>query len=291
MNHPTPLLSTVPAPALEALWQRCRQRLPTLSTPATLLWLALELQLQHVKPAELSAQAWLERLLIEDLYLALSCLDHDAVAMQLFHDTYGSQLHGLALRSASSDAHAEDLEQTLMLSLFVDSPRRQAKLRSYTGQGALRVWLQITATRTFIDITRANAARQEELPLEDELLELLTSDLEDIELEYFQQTYRVPFKEAFAQAVAELSPRQRNLLAQHILHQLTIDQLGAIYNVHRSTAARWLDDARQLLAKRTRKLLGQRLNLQDSELDSIMRLVQSRVSLSLSRLLGPSSNP
>lgn len=281
---PTETTSALNDAAFEALWLRCQARFPSFTTPMTTLKAALKQQLERQQLSEQEGEAWLARLLVEDLYLALACLEGEESAMQTFRELYLGQLRGLSLRYAPHATQAEDLEQTLMLSLFVDTPSRQAKLRSYTGQGALRAWLQVCATRTYIDLTRA-ATRQDERPLEDELLTLFAQDMKDIELEYFQQTYSAPFKAAFAQAVAELTPRQRNLLSQHILQQLNIDQLGALYNVHRATAARWLDVARQTLAKRTRAIFGQQLNLSDSELDSVMRLVQSRVSLSLSRLL------
>lgn len=58
-----------------------------------------------------------------------------------------------------------------------------------------------------------------------------------------------------------------------------------LYGVHRATAARWLADARAALGDAIRGELAGRLRIAASEVDSIVRLVQSRVDMSLDRLL------
>lgn len=239
-----------------------------------------------------AADSWLDNLLIEDLYLALGCAKGDAVALMSFEQTYGEQLLGLAHRHENEVIKAADLLQLLRQKLFVGSfEHRTPKILDFAGQGALRSWLQITAVRAYIDATRsANSRTKSEDLVQGDYFDRVLDDAQDLELDFLKNAYKVAFKEAFAQAVASLTPRQRNLLGQSVVAGLSIDQIGAIYGVHRATAARWLQDARQALATQTHKSMIQRLEIDASELDSIMNLIQSRASVSMSRLFSPTAS-
>jgi RNA polymerase sigma-70 factor (ECF subfamily) len=120
---------------------------------------------------------------------------------------------------------------------------------------------------------------------EDRLAELVAS-CESPELAYFKRTYRREVELAVREAVQALSDHERTLIKLHVLDRVTIQQIGRIYRVHRATAGRWLEDARARLWKATRALLLERLNVQPAELDSILRLVSSRLEISLGPLLG-----
>jgi RNA polymerase sigma-70 factor (ECF subfamily) len=68
---------------------------------------------------------------------------------------------------------------------------------------------------------------------------------------------------------------------------LTIDDIGAIYRVHRATAARWLVGIRDKLVEQTRGRLAAKLGVDTEEAASIVRLVQSQLDVSVIRHLGP----
>ena len=108
----------------------------------------------------------------------------------------------------------------------------------------------------------------------------------NLELDFLKREYRAEFRIAFAEAMTELSAKERNLLRYHFVQTLTIDQIGAIYRVHRVTAFRWLRSARQALVSATRRRVAKRLDVQPAEVDSILRLVQSQLELSVERVLG-----
>lgn len=55
--------------------------------------------------------------------------------------------------------------------------------------------------------------------------------------------------------------------------------LGARYGVHRGTAARWLERCNRTLLDRTRRALVTRLRVARTEVDSILRLVRSRLEV------------
>jgi RNA polymerase sigma-70 factor (ECF subfamily) len=70
-------------------------------------------------------------------------------------------------------------------------------------------------------------------------------------------------------------------LRLHLLDHLSIDQIAAIYHVHRSTAARQIDSARTAVVESVRALLAARLEMETAELDSVLQLIASRVDVSL----------
>ena len=64
------------------------------------------------------------------------------------------------------------------------------------------------------------------------------------ELELQKREHAAAFTAALREAAAALEPRLRAVLAMHFTEDLSIDQIGAVYAVHRATAARWVQRAR-----------------------------------------------
>ena len=114
----------------------------------------------------------------------------------------------------------------------------------------------------------------------------MSSDEDDPELAYMKERYRNQFREAFVRAVQMLSDREQALLRYHHIDGLNIDEIGAIYRVHRVTAFRWLEKAKEQLVQKTLELLRARLKVTPKELDSVLRMIRSQIHLSLVRQLG-----
>jgi RNA polymerase sigma-70 factor (ECF subfamily) len=96
---------------------------------------------------------------------------------------------------------------------------------------------------------------------------------------------RDAFREAFERGVMSLTARDRNLLRLHLLGGVTLEKLAAMYDVHRATIVRWLAAARAAVLEETRRGLGAELGLGASELESLMVAVQSRLDVSVERML------
>jgi RNA polymerase sigma-70 factor (ECF subfamily) len=76
----------------------------------------------------------------------------------------------------------------------------------------------------------------------------------------------------------------------HYLDGLGGDAIGRFYGgVHRSTVLRWIEAARERILGETRRLLAARLRLSSSELDSLVRLVESQLDTSILRPLRAST--
>jgi len=112
----------------------------------------------------------------------------------------------------------------------------------------------------------------------------------DPELDYLKSKYAPQFREAFVAAITNLSVEERNALRFHYLDGLTLDETAAACHVHRATAARWLAHARESLLRDTRRLLLERTKLGHREVESMFRLVESQLDVSLRRHLAESGD-
>ena len=202
--------------------------------------------------------------------------------MQRFEALFATTLAAAERRFQRAAVPTEELAQILRERLFVcgGSP----KILEYSGQGFLENWLRVTAVRTFTDAVRSGPKR--EVPLPESLLEVESG--EDAELSYLKTHYREQLKQAFEAAVGSLEGGARNLLRQSVVQRLTVDQIGALYGVHRATAARRVEKARADLLAATRTHLMEQLHVEENELDSIMNLLRSRMDLSVGRVLAGS---
>jgi RNA polymerase sigma-70 factor (ECF subfamily) len=73
----------------------------------------------------------------------------------------------------------------------------------------------------------------------------------------------------------------------HYLDDLSIDRIAAVHGVHRSTAARWIAEARQAIVEDTKLRVAAELGARQSEIGSIVALVQSQLAMSMRSLLPP----
>jgi RNA polymerase sigma-70 factor (ECF subfamily) len=238
------------------------------------------------------AGRWWDHLHAADLYLACACARGVPGALAAFERTYGEEIARTARRFERPGLAADDLLQRLRTKLFTavpaelseDATARPPKIAAYTGQGFLQNWVRVTTTRAFIDCCRWQTEAPE-VPLADELLAVLPEVGADPELGLLKREHAEHFKSSFAEAVAALASDERVLLRQHFLDRLTVDQLGALYHLHRATAARRLAKARQALLDGARAALARRLGLPPAELAAALELVASRLEVSLERLL------
>jgi len=218
---------------------------------------------------------------VGDLYLACGLAHEDPAALATFeHTTLPAVERGLVGLALSPDARRE-LLQTLRERMLVAKDGKRG-IAAYDGRAPLAIWLRVCAARLGI---RQAVAAQRSAYVDDEQLEQLAPGVPDPELAYLRRHYGDRFRAAFAQAVGELEPRERNLLRHSVIDGLGIDQIAAIYHVHRATAARQLERARRRLIDATRERMRVALGVSETELDSIMRVLMSMADVTLRHVL------
>jgi len=213
-----------------------------------------------------------------DLYLAQACAAGDAKAVAAFDRAHEPTIAGALRALRLADDVAADIAQDVREKLFVGSP---GKIATYTGRAALASWLRTIATRTAVAALR----KRTDNPLDEDAMEALPSGNDTPDQQYFRATYHSEFKAAFDTAITSLTAQQRDLLRHRFVDGLGLEQIGELYGVHKTTAFRWLEDARTALTKRTHNAFQQRTRATVSEMRSIVRVLESNVELSLRRVL------
>jgi RNA polymerase sigma-70 factor, ECF subfamily len=244
-----------------------------------LAWLAARL------PAGDDAIAALGALRTSDLYLACACARGDAAALRAMESGPLADVAAAVARGNPRGVSVDDVMQTVRRVLFVATPDAPPRIAEYRGTGELRAWLRVTAVRAALKLLRKE---RHEIAVDDEILANVPAAGADAELEFVKRQYRAGFKRAFLEALASLPPREQNLLRQHFLDDLSIDQLGALHRVHRSTAARWITRAQATVFERTKRTLMKQMKVSRSECESIIRLAQSQLHVTLRTLTVPS---
>jgi|HubBroStandDraft_2_1064218.scaffolds.fasta_scaffold104881_2 RNA polymerase sigma-70 factor (ECF subfamily) len=215
------------------------------------------------------------------LYLACACLRGVGPALKAFESHYLPDIRRAGARAGLNPDEIGELAQMLREELLVGRNGAAPTLGEYRGRGELRGWLRVTATRAAIRMKkRAQKAADPEI----DRLEARAAD-DDPELSYMKALYRKAFRSAFRNAALTLDPREKKILHQHTIEGLTIDQLGDAHGVHRATAARWVQAAREKLLSAVRKEFAKQVNVSPRELASVFRLVQSRLDVTMRRLL------
>lgn len=220
---------------------------------------------------------------VADAALAFACAEQSPAAFAEFERRYGGEFAGALSRLSLNRSEIDEVAQTVRERLFVARPGAVPKILDYAGRGALAAWLRAVIVRAGIDLRRSRA-KDPDRPGDGEPLLDLTAATDDPELESLRARYRQPFRDAFRDALLALPQDERNALRLNIAEGMNIEQIGLLYGVHRATVARWIARAREGIADNTRRLLAERLGLPALEIESLVRLCQSRLDVGFSEL-------
>lgn len=262
-------------------WIEARAAWPTLSLSREAFALAL--------PSGLDGPAtprW------ADLYLATACAQGDREALRQLERRLLPEADAAIRSIEAAPAFVDEVRQRVRTKLLVAEPGRAPRIADYSGRGPLAGWLCVVALRTAMSLRREHR-RAEARQGGDErwAVALALPSTADPELEHLKRSYGGELGEALVQACGALPDRERAVLRLYFVDALGIDRIGAIYGVHRSTAARWLQRAREGLLQATRERLAERLRTTPTALSSVDRLVHSQLDVSLGGLLGEGEPP
>lgn len=225
----------------------------------------------------------LDRLAVDDLYLAVAATQGAKGAAEAFEKRCGPQIDAALRRFASQGDALRDIRADLHERLLVGSERRPPRIVEYQGRGSLPRWTRAVATRIALDRLRGRG-RLEHPTTNAAMLERL-DEQGDLEFRYLREHYRDAAKAAFHRAVDDLDASEKRLLREHLIFGLSTSRLARLHGVHKSTAARRLASARQALIDGVHRHIADRLSVDDAELRSVLKLVSSQLDVSLARIL------
>ncbi len=262
--------------AVGALHARGRQAYPQVELAGGAF--AAELARRAVATTQAEVEA-----LHHDVYLVAAAHLGEPAAVAACDRIADREVDFAAARLRATPTQADDLRSELRRLLFTSDGDRPAAIATFTGKGDLRGYLRVIAARA---LARRMQRDRREASLDDEMTDVLAPAL-DPEVALLRERYRDDVDAAFRSGLAALSDRARAVLRYSMIDGWSIDRLGERYGVHRATAARWLTAARDELGAHIRATLAARLAIPESQVDSIVALVTSRIEVSLDRLLGP----
>jgi RNA polymerase sigma-70 factor (ECF subfamily) len=240
---------------------------------------------RHLRPGDVDDVG---RLQAGDLALAAACARGDDRAIAIFERTALEPARGSVARIAGSQVAVDEVLQAVRARLLVGDGTNPPRISQYGGRGALAAWVRVAAVRTGLDLKRA---RSSDDPTGEPLLDAVVAPDGDPEIDHLRAKYGVPLREAFRAALSDLRARERVVLRLSLVDGLNIDRIGALHGVHRATVARWIARARETLYEGTKRRLRRDLGLPESQFESVVGLVLSRLDVSIERLLADEGPP
>ena len=264
---------------LHELLHGCRAAWPGIELPQHVFIRHLAENLSH----QGNLDDCLSRMHCTDLYLACGCAEGLPAAIAMFDSEIRGEVPPVLRRMGLATDQIEEVLQVVRTKLLIaDGQRARPAIASYAGRGSLVSWVRIAARRAAISMGR-NKDEQRRSDTEGDLERIALPS--DIELEYLKMRYQGEFKRAVEDALGTLDAKQLNILRLHYIDGLSIDRIGVLLEVHRATAARWINATADAVRTEARRLLHERLGLSAGEIDSLAGLVQSQLHVSISRLL------
>lgn len=213
----------------------------------------------------------------EDVALAKACAQGEVEALARFEARFGPLLLATA-RRFGDEAFAQDVAQEVRERLLVAAPGAAPRIATYGGEGPLAGYVQAATVRLALTQAARRRPASPDAASDDELLDVPSGDL-DPELDVIRRRYLAEFKQAFAEAMSALPPESRAALRLYYLDGLELADLGRLFGWSVPTASRRLAQARSALLQGTRDCLGERLGLAPRDVDSVLRLLESRLSV------------
>jgi len=221
-----------------------------------------------------------------DLALAFCVGRGDPVAARRFEAHVAGELAAAARAIDHDPAFVDEVCQRTRVRLVVGAGGGAApRIASYRGAGPLRAWVAICAQRVALNAKRDASSGSGAATRADDVLADVVDREPDPELRHLKTLYRAEFRDALAAALAGLPDRGRAVLRLRFVDGLELAQIGRLYRVHESTASRWITAALDDIAHATRERLVARLAVTTDTADSVARMVQSQLDLSIARLL------
>jgi RNA polymerase sigma-70 factor, ECF subfamily len=259
--------------ALAEIWARARQTWPKIALGRERFTLYCEAVLGDTPSSAWAAQG-------SELYLCCACAAGDGAAQRVLSLHYLKRVEEQLSASCHDPELVDETMQALGIKLLVGP---EPKIARFSGRGPLLHWLRVAAKRALLDLVRARRSQRQvdkEVPVECRWYE--QDPLVGIRAARYART----FMDILQHAIDSLSSQDRLLMKHAAVDGGSIDVIGNIYSVHRSTVARRLQRIRQGVATAVRRRLKAEHRLSDGDVDELTRELCASLQPSLHVLLG-----
>ncbi|HLK37307.1 MAG TPA: sigma-70 family RNA polymerase sigma factor [Polyangiaceae bacterium] len=208
-----------------------------------------------------------------DLYLVCACAGKDPRAIAEFEGRYVVDVPRFLARQNPTPSFVDEVRQRVRERLFVEG-----KINQYSGRGSLGSWLRVVTVRVASNVRRQSPAHAD-------IDEVVIGTAIDPELDVIRERYGKAYRVALRDALAGLEVEDRNLVRLHYLDGLNLEGIAEVLHVSRATIGRRVVAVRRLILEETNRLLRERLRATPAELESLLKLVRSRLGVSLGEAL------
>ena len=239
-----------------------------------------------------AAGEFLSSLNAGDLCLATACAKGDDAAWEDFFREYRSYLVSVARTMTQDAGAAEQLADSTFAELYglrESGGARVSKFSFYSGRGSLRGWLRAVVFQLSADHHRQSSrlVQTEEPEDMDRLAHAAegTDHKPAPDLDYVRERYRDRVAQALRRAMADLEPRERLLLAYYYYDEMTLRQIGNLFDVHEATISRWLTKVQKRVRKLVEKGLARDHNFNRREVAEAIELAAEQMDISVGEFL------
>lgn len=231
---------------------------------------------------------FLSSLNADDLCLAAACAKGDDSAWEDFFRDYRSYLVSVARTMTQDAGAAEQLADSTFAELYglrESGGTRVSKFSFYSGRGSLRGWLRAVVFQLSADHHRQSSRLVQTDEPED--MDRIAHAVEkperkaNAQLEYVQERYRDGVAASLRRAIADLEPRERLLLAYYYYDEMTLREIGKLFEVHEATISRWLTKVQKRVRKLVEKALARDHRFNRREVAEAIELAAEQMDLTV----------
>jgi len=236
---------------------------------------------------------------IDDLCLAIACAKGDDAAWEDFYRDYRSYLLSIARTMTSDAAAAEQLADSTFADLYglrESAGNRISKFSFYSGRGSLKGWLRAVVFQLSADHHRQTSRLVQTEEAED--LERLVAAPDkpnggsNAGTSFEATRYREAVSDSLGRAIGELDQRERLLIAYYYYDELTLREIGLMFEVHEATISRWLTKVQKHIRKLVEKNLVRDHRFNRRQIGEALEQASQELDFSLrDYLAGPADSP
>ena len=231
---------------------------------------------------------FLSSLNADDLCLATACAKGDDAAWEDFFRDYRSYMVSVARTMTQDAGAAEQLADSTFAELYglrEAGGARVSKFSFYSGRGSLRGWLRAVVFQLSADHHRQSSRMVQTEEPED--MDRLAHAAEKPEhrsakdLDYVRDRYRDAVVGALRRAIQDLEARERLLLAYYYYDEMTLREIGQLFDVHEATISRWLTKVQKHIRKLVEKGLARDHGFNRREVGEAIELAAEELDITV----------
>jgi RNA polymerase sigma-70 factor (ECF subfamily) len=253
---------------------QARARWPELAVaPAQL---ATSLGALTIEPAWLEARG-------PELVLAHAAASGDPAAVAALEREVLMPARAIIRRYTREEARTDEVLQQLRIHLLVAGDGTPPRIARFDGRAALGAWVSMCAARVALHALRDERTRSEVAVEWSEAIAALPAA--DPVVEQLRVRHAARVADALRTACLELSRRHRAVIRLLFIDGASVDEVAAIYGVHRVTVWRWVQEARTVMSARVRDELRELASDGDPRTASLVAWAMDQMEMSLANAL------